>query len=196
MAAVYHDEFFLTWLYPLLSVVIGEWGYCGMGILVSPCLSSCLSVHPSVDIFVSILLNLYNIDHNHFVSPCLSVHQSHMPCPLYGLLLTFISAKDQSMHHRCLVYLWGEIKELIPNCRSFPGDGFQPCLTTLGHLGGHKRNAVCIRLMPVAILERISIHMTCASCRAHAVVKCVLEKTTVSHVHHETISPGIRLQLI
>ena len=167
-----------------------------MGISVSPCLSSCLSVHSSVDVFMSILLNLHDIDQNNFVSLCLSVHPSHMPCPFYGLLLTFISAKDQCMHHRCLLYLWGKIKELISNCCSFLGDGYQPCLTTLAHLGGHQRNAVCIRLMPVAILERISIHMTCASCRAHAGVKCVLEKTTVSHVHYGTISPGTCLKLI
>ena len=43
--------------------------------------------------------------------------------------------------------------ELISNCHSFPGNGYQPYLTTLTHLGRPQWNAVCICLMSVAILE-------------------------------------------
>ena len=164
---------------------------------------------------MSILLNLYELlttvisflypTHNKVVgggvywfhSVCLSVHPSHMLCPIFGLLPTFISATDQCMHHRCVLYLWGEVEEIISNCRSFAGDAYQPCLTTLMHLGRQQWNVVCVGLMSVAILEWISIHMTCALCRAQSCggIKCVLQKTTVSHVHHGMISPGTCFKL-
>ena len=38
-------------------------------------------------------------------------------------------------------------------------------------------------------------HDMCALCRARAGIKCVLQKTTVSHVHHGMISPGTCLKL-
>ena len=106
----------------------GGGGCSGMDMLVSPCLSSCLSLFMYV--FMSILLNLYKLlttiisflypMHNKVVcvgilvslrlSIRLSVCASHLPCLLYGLLPTFISATNQCMHHRCLLYLWGEMK--------------------------------------------------------------------------------------
>ena len=109
-----------------LSIPASREGGCsGMDMLVSHCLSSCLSAHRSVDIFMYSCLfcqtsTSYWPQSFHFYTPCttklcvcgyigftpsvrLSVCASHMPCLLYGLLPTFISATDQCMHHRCLL---------------------------------------------------------------------------------------------
>ena len=130
-----------------------------------------------------------------------SVRQSVRLCIPHAMSALWLVA----YFHKCyrsvyapsmLVVLVRRNEELISDCRSFPGDGYKPCLTTLTHLGRPQWLVVCIRLMPVAILEQISIHMTCVRCAGLVQgMNCVLQKTTVSHVHHGMISPGTCLKL-
>ena len=103
-----------------------------------------------------------------------SVRQSVRLCIPHAMSALWLVA----YFHKCyrsvyapsmLVVLVRRNEELISDCRSFPGDGYKPCLTTLTHLGRPQWKVVCIRLMPVAIFwANFDTHDMCALCRARA----------------------------
>ena len=132
-------------------------GTLSVQLSVCPAVCRCIHVH-------SIKPQQYWPQSFHFHIPCnkvvyigfthlLSVHPSRMPCLLCGLLPTLINAMDQCMHHRCLSYLWGEIRVYLELLLFF-GPLHSPTCTV----------ALCYITPPVAIspcLERthFSVHL-------------------------------------